>query len=310
MANRLSAEERKMIKEIANSAEFADKTPYEIVSTLADRGVYIASESTFYRVLKEFKMTKHRAKIAARTNRPVPCYYAAGPNQVWVWDITYIQSSVRGLFYYLYVIMDLFSRKVVGWEIWEEQSDIHARDLLLRAATAENITRINDLVLHSDNGSSMKGQNMINMMYWLGIKPSFNRPRVSNDNAYAESLFNTYKHHTPFHYPEYFDSIDAARKWAQRFFKWYNSERQHSSICYITPNDSHNGLGEKIAFTRNQVMEMAKQKHPERWGSRKTKDWSSPKVVFLNPSNKYSQDFINSQYYALLNTEPPIVQTN
>ena len=283
--NKLSTAEEQEILSIVNSEEFCDKTPYYIVPKLLDRGIYFCSISTVYRVLKRLCMTKCRADIAQRVRREPPTHKASGPCQLWSWDITYMPSMIRGVYYFFYVIIDVYSRKIVAWEVWEEQSAEHASELLLRAYRLEKIPRNSNLVLHSDNGGPMKGQTMLATMQWLGIKPSFNRPRVSNDNQYSESLFNTAKHHTPFRYPKYFDSLTHCRTWAEIFVNWYNNENFNSGINYITPSSRHSGKDSAIFNNRNIVMESAKAIHPERWNSRPTKKWFLPDYVYLNPVN-------------------------
>ena len=206
---KLSDEERQNIINTACSGEFKELTPYEIVAILAENRVYIASESSFYRVLNAANMLHHRSnsKPCSKTGKPAELK-ATGPDQVWCWDITYLRSPVTGMFYYAYVIEDIFSRKIVGWEISTEESAEIAAALFARICLGRGLSGIK---LHSDNGNPMKGATMLALLYRLGIMPSFSRPRVSNDNPYIESFFKTVKYTAG--YPKCFGDIGHARSW-------------------------------------------------------------------------------------------------
>ena len=257
--------------------------PCQIVPALADEGTYIASESTFYRTLKEANELNHRGRGDAPGKHAKPTSYTAtAPNQVWTWDITYLNGPIKGLFFYLYLIIDLFSRDVVGWEVWEEESAEHASELIKRACLAQRRLTTMPLVLHSDNGSPMKGSTMFETLYALGITPSNSRPRVSNDNPYSESLFRTLKYR-PNYQPKGFASIEEARAWCARFVKWYRFEHHHSGIKFLTPAERHSGKGAKILEKRHEVYEAAKAARPERWGGRSTRNWNDITEVHLNP---------------------------
>ncbi|MBU2709411.1 transposase, partial [Zooshikella marina] len=184
----LTEEERKHVMEVMNSPAFASMPPSQVVPYLADEGVYLCSESTMYRLLHAEHQQHHRGRSKCPEKKPLATYVAMAPNEVWCWDITWLPGPAKGLYYYLYLILDLFSRKIVGWEIHEEESSENASHLLRKAYLKENIAT-KPLVLHSDNGSPMKGSDMLQTMHNLGVVSSFNRPRVSNDNAYAESIF-------------------------------------------------------------------------------------------------------------------------
>ncbi|QVK17649.1 IS3 family transposase [Mycoplasmatota bacterium] len=280
--NRLTKKEREEILKVVNQPEYKNLSPNEIVPLLADKGIYLASESTIYRILREEKQLKHRGNTKKPQNRPISTHYATGPNQVWMWDITYLKGPIKGIYYYLYLILDLFSRKVVGWEIWSEQSAQHASELVKRAVLAENILlHKKPLVLHSDNGSPMKGATLLETLYQLGITPSNSRPRVSNDNPYAESIFKTFKY-CPGYPDKGFETIKQARTWTLQFINWYNYEHLHSGIKYLTPHQRHSGLSNKILKKRIKVYEQAQLKHPERW-SRNIRNWSVENIVWLNP---------------------------
>ena len=280
-ANKLTPEERQRILDICNSKEFENMPPSQIVPILAERGEYIASERTFYRVLKGANQLSHRTPTRARTHSKPKHFTAKGPNQVWTWDITYLPTAVRGQFYYLYMFIDIFSRKIVGFEVYETQSEIHASDLLTRCYISEKITHPN-LVLHSDNGTPMKGSTMLATMQRLGIRSSFSRPHVSDDNPFIESLFRTYKYYPA--YPGYFDSIEHARSWSLDFVRWYNCKHRHSGIKFVTPEQRHKGEDINVLRKRQQTYKQARAKHPERW-SGKIRDWSRAEAVHLNPAS-------------------------
>lgn len=279
--NKLSAEEREKILEICHSTDFSGDSPDKIVPRLADKEQYIASESTFYRVLQENKELKRRgrAKAPVKRNPPEP-HVAQGPCEIWSWDITWLPGPVKGLFFYLYMIMDIYSRKIVGWEIYDcEKSELGA-SVLYKAVLSEGCIGA-PLVLHSDNGSPMKGSTMLEMMAHLDVKPSRSRPGVSNDNPYSESLFHTIKYCPE--YPENgFLNIEDSRLWIRDFVDWYNNFHLHSGISFVTPNQRHTGLDVEILRKRREVYEAARSANPLRW-SGKTRDWSHKSQVSLNP---------------------------
>ncbi len=284
-ANKLSEHERQQMLAIANSVEFARMPPGQIVPALADRGCYIASESSFNRVLREADQLAHRGKAKAPTHcRPLPLQ-ATAPNQLWSWDITYLATTVNGMFFYLYLIMDVYSRKIVGWEVFETESAGYAASVFRKTYLREGIAGT-DLVLHSDNGSPMKGATMLATLQRLGVMPSFSRPSVSNDNPYSEALFKTLKYHHGF--PEKpFDNLQEAREWVAGFQHWYNKIHRHSGLKFVTPGQRHQGEDIAILEQRAALYEAAKSQRPERW-SGTTRDWQPEKVVYLNP-NKSSK---------------------
>ncbi len=279
--NKLSEHERARIIEVANSPEYRDLSPKQIVPRLADEGIYLASESTFFRVLREAGQLVHRETSRAPTKRNRPDQHvASGPNQVWSWDITYLRSPIRGVFFYLYVVVDVWSRKIVGWTVHEEESSEHASVMIEAACAREGIDR-DQLVLHSDNGAPMKGATLLATLLALGIVASFSRPRVSNDNAFSEALFRTTKYR-----PEYprrpFASLEEARRWVGWFVRWYNTEHRHSAIRFVTPDERHSGRETEILANRATVYETARARHPERWAG-DTRDWTPSGNVTLNP---------------------------
>ncbi len=279
--NQLSDAEREQIVAVANSVEFAHLPPSQIVPVLADRGEYIASESTFYRVLRDARQLKHRQASRPKTVSHKPeALQARAPNQLYSWDITYLPSTIKGMFFYLYLFMDIYSRKIVGWQVYECESSEWAAEVLRDIALREGIER-EQVSLHSDNGGPMKGATMLATLQALGIMPSFSRPAVSNDNPYSESIFKTLKYR-----PEYparpFSNVTEARQWVAGFVDWYNFEHRHSAIQFVTPGQRHAGSDTAILANRKSVYDAAKARHPERW-SRKTRNWDPVKVVYLNP---------------------------
>ena len=285
--NKLTPDERQKVLDTVNEERFASMPPCQIVPALADEGTYIASESTFYRILHEEKMQNHRGRSQEPGKHGKPTSYCAtGPNQVWTWDITYLSGAVKGMFYFLYLIIDIFSRDIVGWEVWADESADHASELIRRACLAQKRLTTMPLVLHSDNGSPMKGATMLETLYALGITPSNSRPRVSNDNPYSESVFKTLKYR-PNYQPKGFASIEEARKWCETFVNWYRYEHHHSGIRFLTPASRHSGRDEEILEKRHTVYETAKAAHPERWNGRSTRDWSNITEVWLNPDKEY-----------------------
>ena len=281
--NKFSGEERAQILAVANRDEFAHLPPSQIVPILADRGEYLASESTFYRVLREHQQLSHRqaSRPATPQHRP-KALSATGPNQVYSWDITYLPTSVKGLFFYLYLFMDVFSRKIVGWQVYEAESSEWAADIVRDIARRENILP-DQVVLHADNGGPMKGATLLATLQELGLMPSFSRPAVSNDNPYSESLFKTLKYR-----PEYptqpFSDLKDARHWVGLFVDWYNHQHRHSAIRFVTPAQRHDGLDHQLLEHRKAVYEAAKSRHPQRW-TQKTRNWQRIGIVYLNPEN-------------------------
>ncbi|EIK8162742.1 IS3 family transposase [Escherichia coli] len=279
--NKLSEAERLRILELCNSPEFASLPPNVIVPTLADRGIYIASESSFYRVLKSANQLKKRSR-ECQYKRP-DVLRAVAPNQVWSWDISYLPSWVRGQHFYLYMIVDIYSRKIIAAEVFASESGKHAAELLQRAVWNEKCSS-NNLVLHSDNGGPMRSYTLLAKMYALGVLSSYSRLRVSNDNPYSESLFRTLKY-CPWWPENGFRTINDARVWVNRFVNWYNFEHKHSGIKYVTPAERHQGNDMKILAARKAVYQLAREQHPERWGKH-LRNWDYISEVYLNPEKE------------------------
>jgi transposase InsO family protein len=279
----LSKSERARIIEVANEPRFSDTPPARIVPALADEGIYIASESSFHRVLREQGQMNRRGRAQPpRASRPPSTHIATGSGEVWCWDVTFLPAQIQGRWFYLYLILDLYSRKVVGFEVHDTDSAEHAVDLARRTALAEGIHATSARpVLHGDNGATLKATTVLAMLHWLGIKPSYSRPRVSDDNAFAEALFRTAKYRPEFPLKGFTD-LTAARQWAIRFVQWYNHQHRHSGIRYVTPAQRHAGQDGRMLAARHAVYQDARQRNPRRW-SRQTRNWTPIGVVTLNP---------------------------
>ena len=279
----LSEAERAHLLAVANEPRFASVPPARIVPMLADEGVYLASESTFSRVLKTHGQTAHRGRAKApKARRPPTTHIATAARQVWCWDMTYLPATVVGRWFHLYLILDLYSRKIVGWEVHANDSSDHAVHLVRRTALSEGIAALAvKPVLHGDNGSTLKATTVLAMLEWLGVKPSYSRPRVSDDNAYAESLFRTAKYRPEFPVKG-FATLEAARQWGAAFVHWYNVEHKHSGIRYVSPQQRHAGEDHAILAARHALYTAAKESHPARW-SGNTRNWQPIGAVTLNP---------------------------
>jgi transposase InsO family protein len=282
----LTAEERERILEVANQPRFAAAPPSRIVPMLADEGEYLASESSFHRVLKAAEQMQHRGQAKApQARRPPTTHIATGPNQVWCWDMTYLPTEIGGVWYYLYLILDLYSRKIVGWTVQERDSSDHAAQLVRRTALAEGIhAETRRPVLHGDNGATLKATTVLAMLQWLGIEPSYSRPRVSDDNAFAEAAFRTAKYRPEFPVQGFAD-LEAARPWASTFVHWYNEIHRHSGIRYVTPSQRHAGEDQAILAARHELYQQAREANPARW-SGKTRNWEPVGPVALNPERE------------------------
>ena len=280
-AHKLTEAERAQVLAVANSEAFGHLPPSQIVPRLADEGRYLASESTFYRVLKAAHQLAHRRSERPAQRRAKPrALCATAPNQVYSWDISYLPTGVRGQFFYLYLFLDIFSRKIVGWQVYEEESSVLASELLRDLCRREGV-QPNQVTLHSDNGGPMKGATLLATLQTLGIMPSLSRPAVSNDNPYSESLFKTLKYR-----PEYplqaFADLAAARQWVSDLVRWYNHEHRHSAIRFVTPAQRHAGLDAGLLNKRQAVYAAARARHPQRWRG-PIRNWQPIQVVHLNP---------------------------
>lgn len=275
---KLTEEEVQKVKDTACEEKYKDLNPYEIVAILAENGIYLASVRTFYRILKANGFLHHRGntKPAVKRSRPEELV-ATGPDQVWSWDITWLRTDVRGLFYYCYMIKDIWTKDIIGWEIHDREDEELAAVMFKRLQMKHNMKGI---YLRSDNGNPMKGATILMTLYNLGVIPSYSRPRVSNDNPYIESLFKTLKYTAG--YPGQFKDIGHARTWMANFVNWYNTEHRHSAIGYVTPRQRRSGIYKEIYKKRNDTLVVARERNPERWVN-KQRVWGCNDKVYLNP---------------------------
>lgn len=278
---KMTMEEVKTITDLCCSAEHKDQTPYGIFYDLLEKGLYLASIRTFYRILKSQGLLHHRSNRKSPNKNSVPPeLIATGPNQVWTWDITWLPSEIRGLFFYSYMIIDVWDKTIVDWVVKDREDEKISRELFERALRDQGNPNVH---IHSDNGNPMKGLGLLSLFHHLKMNYSFSRPRVSNDNPFIESFFGTMK--TSTEYPRRFKSNDQARQWIAWFVDQYNTARRHSSNHYFTPKQMRSGeYKEKVAL-RNSVMQKAKEANPQRW-SGPEKQWKIEHVVYLNPSNE------------------------
>ncbi len=278
-ANRLSDLERERILALLHSEEHRALSPRQLVPKMADEGIYLASESTMYRILRARPRWSHRAPGRDSTPPGLTPLLINAPNRAWSWDITHLKGPTRGTHLYLYLIMDVFSRRIMGWEVHEVESTQRAAALIRRTCEANTINPCG-LILHSDNGGPMRGTTMRSTLRELGIIPSYSRPHVHDDNAFSEALFRTLKSHPAF--PEQpFRSLHEARAWLEWFASWYNHQHRHSALRFVTPEERYSGRDHVILSRRRKLYECARGMHPTRWSGR-IRDWVPPAPVLLS----------------------------
>ena len=284
----LSEAERKQVLAVINSHEFKDLPPSQIVPRLADQGMYLASESTMYRLLRKAGQLTHRRVERPPQGRSKPrALKACAPNQLYSWDITYLPTEIKGQFYYLYLFVDIFSRHIVGWQVFERESADHASALIQDIYQRNGIGQ-NQLTLHSDNGSPMKGETMLATLQRLGVAHTRSRPAVSNDNPYSESLFKTLKYRPTLPLKGCVD-LRQARHWVTKLVHWYNEQHRHSAIGFVTPAERHAGKDRQLLENRAKIYALAKQANPSRW-SGKTRHWGYVDAVLLNPDTPKTKE--------------------
>jgi len=284
--HKLTPEERAKVIEVANSEEFRNLSPRQIVPRLADEGRYVASESSFYRVLREEGLLAHRSHRKAPVSRKPDEHRASGPNQVWSWDITYLRTHVRGQFFYLYMAVDVWSRKIVGFRVEQREDSELSKQLLTKAISTQSAAP-EKLVIHADNGGPMKAATLLSTLQRLGVVTSFSRPHVSDDNPYSEALFGTMKGRPGFPRRP-FTSLDDATAWVERFVRWYNFEHFHSGIRFVTPESRHERRDVGILAKCATVYAAAKAATPRRWTGT-TRNWPPIGDVVLNPIRDLSR---------------------
>ncbi len=277
----ITEKEKSLIIIMMNSKRFRNLSPAQMVPILLDEGIYFASESTLYRILRSEKMLSHRQNARPATHSKPRELCAWSPNTVWTWDITWLRSLVNGIYYYLYMVIDVFSRMIVAWEIQERESMELSSTMMARACERHQV-KPRSLALHADNGASMKGSTMLATLQKLGVVASFSRPHVSDDNPYSEALFRTLKYR-PGYPTKPFSSIEAAHEWVEGFVGWYNEEHHHSGIQFVTPAERHAGKDGEILAKRKEVLEQARAKNPIRWTTNRVRNCEPIECVLLNP---------------------------
>jgi putative transposase len=282
---KFTPEDEDRLYQVANTDRFANSTPRQIVAKLLEEGSYYGSPSTLYRILRSRNALKHRQE----SKKPSPSkgpnrIPVTGPDQAWSWDITFLKTDVRGLFLFAYVIIDVYSRKIVGWTLEDHESDACAHALFRRVLRGRQIKPV---FIHADNGNPMRGATLGVLLDDLGVTRSYSRPRQSNDNAVIESWFKTLKYSVS--YPAHFKNIAEARVWFSGFADGYNNRHMHSGLAYVTPEEAHNGVAFHIYDRRNETLEQARLANPGRWKQGKTMVYGHPAITsFYRPLEKAS----------------------
>lgn len=276
----LAAEEKALVRQTLNSERFQDQAPREVFASLLDAGQYLCSVASMYRILRENQEIQERRNQLRHPAYPKPVLVATGPNQVWTWDITKLPGPVKWVYFCLYVVLDLFSRFVVGWMIANRESAALAEQLISETCVRQQIGP-EQLKIHSDRGAPMQAKSLTLLYADLGVVASFSRPRIPDDNPYSEAQFKTLKYHPSF--PDRFGSEVDARAWGQRLFHWYNFEHYHTGLGLMTPAAVHFGQAPALAAQRQQVLHQAYLAHPERFVRGLPKPPAVPAEVWINP---------------------------
>lgn len=279
LAWRIDDDERARIRAILCSERFCDLAPAQIYPALLDDGIYLCSERTMYRILAEADLVGDRRRGHQRRHHVKPRLHATGPNQVWSWDISRLRGPAVRVWFYLYVVLDIYSRKIVGWSIDTVESDKVAKRLIERICQREGISA-DQLTLHADRGAQMRSNTIAELLEDLGVTRSFSRPRTSDDNPYSEAAFKTIKYRP--NYPDRFDTIDDARTWMRRFVNWYNHDHYHSALGYLHPADVHAGVTGPIIDARQGVLDTAYAAHPERFRNKAPIAARPPAEAWIN----------------------------
>lgn len=275
----LSKAERERVLEVLNSDRFADKAPAEVYATLLDDGVYLCSVSTMYRILRDNKLVRERRNQLRHPAYAKPELMASGPNQLWSWDITKLKGPEKWNYFYLYVILDVYSRYVVGWMVAPRESAALAKRFIADTMGKQGVDTTS-LTLHADRGTSMRSKLVAQLLADLGVTKTHSRPYTSTDNPFSESQFKTMKYRPDF--PGSFGSLEDVRAFGQPFFHWYNEEHRHSGLALLTPSQVHHGRGEAVLAERQQALDVAYASHPERFPRRPTVA-TLPNEVWINP---------------------------
>jgi putative transposase len=286
-ANGLNQEEKKEVRAVLNSQRFCDEPPREVYATLLDEGKYLCHWRTMYRILEEHGEVGDRRGQRQHASYARPELVARAPNEIWSWDISFLAGPGRRTFYYLYNILDIFSRYVVGWMIASAESSQWAQAFIEATWAKQNISREQGssrggaLTLHSDRGSAMRANGVAELLARLGVTRSHSRPHTPNDNPFSEAQFKTLKYHPTF--PEEFADIEEARSWAREFFQWYNHQHHHVALGLLTPAVVHSGRAAAIIALRQQVLDEAYVRHPERFANGAPQASHLPQEVWINP---------------------------
>ena len=283
----LAAAEREQVRQTLYSERFMDKSPYQVYASLLDDGEYLCSVRTMYRILDDDAATKERRNQLCHPNYQKPELLATEPNHVWSWDITKLKGPEKWTYYYLYVILDIFSRYVVGWMLaHREQAELASQ--LIRETVEKQAICEDDLIVHSDRGPSMTSHSVTQLLISLGVTKSHSRPHVSNDNPFSESQFKTMKYRPEF--PDRFGCYEDGLTYCRQFFNWYNDEHYHSGIGFVTPASLHYGDAAAVVALRAQTLALAYASHPERFVKGVPRPAELPTAVWINPPSKQKPD--------------------
>jgi len=286
-ARALTEAERGQVRDVLNSPRFQDKAPRQVWAQLLDEGIYLCGWRTMYRILEAYKEVRERRNQLRHPSYTKPELLATGPNELWSWDITKLKGPAKWVYYYLYVILDVFSRYVVGWMIAEQESKALAEPLIETSCQRQGIHR-EQLTLHADRGSVMIASTLTQLLSDLGVTPSHSRPHVPDDNPFSEAQFKTMKYQPDF--PERFGSLADARAWARAFFPWYNQEHYHTGLALLTPAMVHYRQADQRQTQRQQVLQAAYVDHPERFVRGQPKVPALPQAVWINPPKEENTD--------------------
>ncbi len=279
-AHALSEEERVTVREVLNSPQFMDQAPRQVYARLLDDGIYLCHWRTMYRILNDHAEVRERRHVRKHPVYKKPELLATSPNQVWSWDITALRGPAKWINYPLYTVLDIYSRYVVGWMIAEVESSEFAKQLIAEITHQQGI-QADQLILHADNGAPMRGKPLSQLLVDLGITGSHNRPYTSDDNPFSEAQFKTMKYRPD--YPNRFESLIDARRWARSFFDWYNHQHYHSGLNLLTPASVHYREDEAVKQHRQTVMNAAYRVHPTRFVKGKPVIKGAPHAVYINP---------------------------
>jgi putative transposase len=286
----LSGEQRQEVLDLLHTDRFIDRSPWAVYAALLDEGTYLCSVRTMYRILKEQGEVRERRNQLCHPVYPKPELLATGPNQLWSWDITKLKGPVKWTYYYLYVILDIFSRYAVGWMLASRECNTLAQKLIEQSCQKQSIGP-SQLVIHSDRGPSMSSKPVALLLADLGVTKSHSRPHVSNDNPFSEAQFKTLKYRPEF--PERFGSLEDARSFCQRFFSWYNTEHYHSGIGYLIPEQVQFGRSKQIVKEREAVLKKAYQRYPDRFKKGIPKPWPLPESAWINKPPSKSEEVLH-----------------